>query len=212
MKYANAASGFGITGVILFIATTIIAAMLIPGYSHLSQLISESYAIDTTYGLPLRLIGFLPAGICLAVFAFLALRALPKNILTRAGFCGIGIFYGLGTVVVSFFPCDAGCNKEFIDPSLSQFIHNSTGMLTYLVVPASMILLGIAALKWIDAKTVVYSGIVSGILAMAFVGILSNDMDTAYAGLYQRIVEGLVLFFIVTCSIYLRKIHKKITG
>ncbi len=211
MKNANAASWFGFTGVILFIATSIIAAMLIPGYSHLSQLISESYAIDTTYGLPLRLIGFLPAGICLAVFAFLAIRVLPKNVLTRAGFYGIGIFYGLGTVVVSFFPCDAGCNKEFIDPSLSQFIHNSTGMLTYLAVPASLILVGIAALKWTDAKPVVYSGIVSGLLAMAFVGILSNDMDTAYAGLYQRIIEGLILFFIVTCSIYLRKIRNKIT-
>jgi hypothetical protein len=205
MKNANAASGFGFTGVFLFTATTIIAGMLIPGYSHLSQLISESYAIDTTYGLQLRMIGFLPAGICLAAFAFLAIRVLPKNKLAQAGFYGIGIFYGLGTVVVSLFPCDAGCNKEFIDPSLSQFIHNSTGMLTYLSVPASLILVGIAALKWTNAKTVAYSGIVSGILAMAFVGILSDGMDTGYAGLYQRIIEGSVLFFIVTCSIYLHK-------
>jgi len=211
MKNANAASWFGFTGVTLFIATTVIAGMLIPGYSHVSQLISESYAIDTTFGLQLRFIGFLPAGLCLAVFAFLAIRSLPKHILARAGFYGIGIFYGLGTVAVSFFPCDAGCNKEFIDPSLSQFLHNLTGILTYLFVPVSLILVGIAALKWTNAKPVVFSGIISGILAMFFIGILSDGMDTAYAGLYQRIIEGLILAFIVTCSIYLRRLRDQVT-
>ncbi|MBK6634691.1 MAG: DUF998 domain-containing protein [Chitinophagaceae bacterium] len=210
MKYANAASCFGFMGVILFIATTIIAAMLVPGYSHVSQLISESYAIDTTYGMQLRFFGFLPAGICMAVFAFLAMRVLPKHILSRAGFYGIGIFYGLGTVAVSFFPCDAGCNKEFIDPSFSQFIHNLTGTLTYLVVPVPLIFVAIAARKWTNAKPVVYSGFISGIVAMVFIGILSAGMDAEYAGLYQRIIEGSILAFIVTCSMYLLRLRNKV--
>ena len=200
---ARIAAWFGISGALLFIATTIAAAMLLPGYSHVSQLISESYAIDTVYGLQLRFLGFIPAGICIALFAFFAIRHLPKNVLTMAGFSGIGILYGLGTVVVGFFPCDAGCNKEFIDPSLSQFIHNLTGIVTYLVVPVSLLLVAVAALKWTNAKPVVFTGIISGIIAIIFVGILSGDMNTEFTGLYQRIIEGSILVFIITCSIYL---------
>ena len=111
---------FGISGVVLFVATTVVGAMLFPGYSHVSQLISESYAIDTAYSLQLRLLGFMPAGICIAVFAFTAIKVLPKNALTKTAFLGIGIFYGLATVVVSIFPCDKGCNKELI----TQAFHN----------------------------------------------------------------------------------------
>ena len=198
------AAWFGISGVVLFVATTILAAMLFPGYSHVSQLISESYAIDTAYSLQLRLLGFMPAGICIAVFAFTAIKVLPKNALTKTAFLGIGIFYGLATVVVSIFPCDKGCNKELIDPSFSQLIHNLMGLLTYLIVPACVILIGIAARKWSNAKYVFYTCIVCGIIAVLFVGILSGDMDSKFAGLYQRIIEGAVLAGIVVCSFYLK--------
>ncbi len=198
------ASWFGISGVVLFVATTIVAAMLLPGYSQVSQLISESYAIGTTYGIQLRFMGFMPAGICIAVFAFSAIRILPKSKLTQVGFWGLGLFYGLGTVVVSFFPCDKGCNKEFIDPSISQIIHNLTGLLTYLVVPACLIMIGIAARKWPGGSMVSWFGISCGIAAIFFIGILSGDMENAWAGLYQRIIEACVLVCIVAFSFYLR--------
>ncbi len=199
---------FGISGVVLFIATTIIAALQFSDYSHVSQLISESYAIGTAYGPQLRYLGFMPSGICMAAFAFLAIRSLPENKYTKIGFSGIGIFYGLATVVVSLFPCDKGCNKEFIDPSLSQLIHNLTGLLTYLIVPACLIIIGIAARKWAHAKYVFYTGIICGLTAILFVGIISEDMHSKFTGLYQRIIEGSILTFIVTCSFYLRSLKK----
>ena len=61
---------FGILGVIFFVFSIILAGYLLPNYSHISQLISESYATGTTYGVQLRYFGFLPSGIFIAIFAY----------------------------------------------------------------------------------------------------------------------------------------------
>ena len=79
-----------------------------------------------------------------------------------------------------------------------------------MVVPVSLIFVAIAARKWTNAKPVVYSGFISGIVAMVFIGILSAGMDAEYAGLYQRIIEGSILAFIVTCSMYLLRLRNKV--
>ncbi len=203
------ASLFGLLGVLFFIVATILGGLQFSAYSHISQLISESYAIGTPYSIQLRYLGFLPSGIFMAAFAFYAARTVPKSTPATFGFIGLGIFYGMATVIVSFFPCDEGCGKELVDPSLSQFIHNLTGLLTYLIVPISLLILGVAARKWPDAKFVSYAGIVCGLIAMLFVGILSSNLHGNFAGLYQRIIEASILAWIVVCSFYLGTMHKK---
>jgi Protein of unknown function (DUF998) len=205
----NKASWFGLLGVLFFISAAVLGGQQFSDYSHISQLISESYAIGTPYGLQLRYLGFLPAGLFLGGFAFYAARALPKSSLAKLGFAGLGIFYGIATIIVSLFPCDKGCNKELVDPSISQLIHNLTGLLTYLIVPVCLMILGIEARKWANGKYVSYSGIACGLTAILFVGILSSDLHSEFAGLYQRIIEGSVLFWIVVCSLYLRTLHKE---
>ena len=202
------ASWFGLLGVVFFISATILGGLQFSNYSHLSQLISESYAIGTPYGVQLRYLGFIPSGIFIAAFAFLAIKNLPKSKLTQIGFLGIGIFYGIATILVSLFPCDKGCDKELVDPSLSQLIHNLTGLLTYIIVPISLIIIGVSARKWANSKYVSYLSIICGLTAVLFVGILSSDLQSKFAGLYQRIIEGSILTFIITCSIYFRTLQK----
>jgi DNA-binding transcriptional regulator of glucitol operon len=205
----NKAFWFGIIGVILFIIATILGGLQFSDYSHISQLISESYAIGTPYGLQLRYYGFIPSGIFIAIFAFLAIKAMPRSKSTQIGFLGIGIFYGLGTVLVSLFPCDKGCDKELVDPSLSQLIHNLTGLLTYTIVPISLVMLGIAARKWENGKYLSLFGMLCGLIAIIFVGLLSSDLQSKLAGLYQRIAEGSVLVWILACSFYLKNFSNK---
>jgi hypothetical protein len=45
------ASWFGLLGVLFFISATILGGWQFPSYSHISQLISESYAIGTPYSI-----------------------------------------------------------------------------------------------------------------------------------------------------------------
>ena len=145
-----------------------------------SQLISESYAIDTEYGIILRIFGYIPSGILITLFCFLGVKYFQPSILIKIGFYGIGIFYGLATLVVGIFPCDSGCNKALIDPSFSQLIHNFTGLLTYLFVPFLMILLGI--------------------VSFLLLCVISSDLTSEYIGLYQRMIELVFVFWIIFCA------------
>ena len=82
----------GILGVGLFVVSSIVGGFLIENYSFASQYISETYAIDTEYGIILRSLGYIPSGILLTIFAFVGFKKLPQSKLTRIGFYGLGVF------------------------------------------------------------------------------------------------------------------------
>lgn len=190
----------GILGASLFVISSIAGGLLIEDYSILSQYISETYAIDTKHGLVLRTFGYIPSGILLALFCFLGARCFQSSTLTKIGFYGIGIFYGLATVIVGIFPCDAGCNREFINPSISQIIHNLTGLLTYLFVPVFIILIGMGIKKLPNTNTFSMQSIAYGLASILFVGIFSANPNSEYAGLFQRIIELSFILWIISCA------------
>ena len=190
----------GILGVFLFVVTTVIAASLIADYSHMSQLISESYAIDTQYGLQLRLLGYIPSGVLLTLFCFLSVPYFKGSKLVKWAFIAVGFFYGIATVVVSIFPCDSGCNKELINPSVAQLIHNASGALTYTLVPIAILLIGFGLKEKSDAKFAAQSKLL-GILSISFVFTLMNNQDSDLVGLYQRVVELSMLLWFILCAL-----------
>lgn len=195
-------SFIGIAGVVLFLIAAISGALLIPGYSQVSQYLSESYAIDTKYGLYLRLLGYIPSGILILLFCFLAVKHLPQSRAASIALKGIGLFYGGGTILTGIFPCDAGCNKEMINPSIAQLIHSVSGLFTYTATPFFVLLLGFAALKWKGNGNLI---IACGFITLVFSILFFTQLNTAYGGLYQRILEGSVLISIILTAIYLIK-------
>jgi Protein of unknown function (DUF998) len=196
---------FGILGVLFFITATVLGGLQFNNYSHLQQLISESYAIGTPNGLCLRIFGFFPSGLFMTLFAFYAIRILPKAKLTTIGFIGFGVFYGIATIVVSVFPCDVGCNKELINPSISQLIHNISGALTYIIVPFCLILIGVTAKKWNNGKAFSTLSVLCGIVALLFFILFMNNLQGGYIGLYQRIIEASILFWVVNAAFYIKR-------
>lgn len=190
----------GILGVSLFIVSSIVGGFLIANYSILNQYISETYAIDTEYGVLLRIFGFIPSGILLTIFCFLGLSYFQPSKITKIGFLGLGIFYGLATVIVGVFPCDSGCNKEFIDPSISQIIHNLIGVLTYMFVPICIILIGVGLRKIPNYKRFSIQSMIAGVVSMLFIYVLFSNSNSEYIGLYQRMVESVFMLWIITCA------------
>ena len=189
----------GIIGVSLFVVSSVLGGILIENYNMASQLISESYAIDTEYGIILRIFGYIPSGILITLFCFLGVKYFQPSILIKIGFYGIGIFYGLATLVVGIFPCDSGCNKALIDPSFSQLIHNFTGLLTYLFVPFLMILIGLGLKKSTYYSFSVQS-ILLGIVSFLLVCVISSDLTSEYIGIYQRMIELVFVLWIIFCA------------
>lgn len=192
----------GIFGALLFIATSIMGGAQIEGYSFVGQYISESYAEGLPNVLYLRYL-FILSGILLTIFGFLAPKFLPKSSLTVAGFSVFALFYGIGTVATSYFPCDFGCPSDN-DISLSQFIHNISGFLTYTIIPVSLIVIGLSLKKNAKTKRLSKVSIISGLIAVVFVMLLFGNPGGNLIGLFQRIIESSILLWVIYTSFKIR--------
>jgi len=195
----------GILGVSLFAIASILGGFQFDDYNPISQFISETMAIDTPYGKTLRFFGYIPAGILLTIFSFSAMKKFPQSKLIKIGFLGFAIFYGIATIIVGIFPCDKGCNKELIEPSASQLIHNLTGLLTYVFVPISILLIGVGLRKFENYHGLSAVALICGAISILFIGILFSNPLTSYGGLYQRIVEATFILWIIACANFIRK-------
>lgn len=196
---------FGILGVVFFIIPSVLGGFQFEDYSHIQQYISETYAVNTPYEIYLRLFGFIPSGIFIMLFIFSAIKLVPKNKWSKLGLIGFAFLYGFGNILVSIFPCDVGCNKEMIDPSISQIIHTISGALTYTLVPFCLIIIGFAARAWRSGKNMVVVSILFGIMTFILSLLISSNPTGNYIGLYQRGIEGLILLWISTFAFYIKK-------
>ena len=202
----NSIFSIGVFGVSLLVTSFILGGLLIENYDILSQFISESYAIGTKYGLFLRIFGYIPSGILITYFCFLAVKCFQQNILIKIGFYGIGIFYGITSLVTGIFPCDSGCNRELIDPSFSQLIHNYAALLMYVFTPISIIVIGIG-LRLTNYTKLSLIAISCGIISLLFVYLLFSDLTPQLLGLYQRIIESIFIIWILVCAFSIRNIN-----
>lgn len=198
----HSASVAGLLGVAVVVVGTLAAAAAFPGYDHARQYISELGARGAPHGAVVSYGMFLPAGLLLVAFAGLAIRALPRAWLTRAGMLGVAA-YACGYLVAVPFPCDPGCRPE--QPSLSQLIHSTAGGISYLLGAAGLVLLGIAARRWPGATHLCVFGIAGGVLSLAALTGLSPGFPLA--GVAQRLIEGSMLGWISLCALYLRRPH-----
>jgi len=189
----------GILGISLLVASFILGGLLIENYDIVRQFISESYAIDTEYGLFLRIFGYIPSGILIALFCFLSVHYFQPNTWVKIGFYGLGIFYGLGSSVTGIFPCDSGCNKEFINPSLSQLIHNFAALSMYLLAPFFLILIGFG-LKKPSFYRFSLQSIFLGIISFILICVLGSELVSEYTGLYQRMIELTFILWVIFCA------------
>ena len=195
---------FGIIGCLLFIITSIIGGYLYPNYNHISNLISETYAVDATYNHQLRYFGYIPSAIFTGIYLIYFNYKTPKSSLKTLGCFSILISYSLGTIICAIFNCDAGCNPDFINPSISQIIHNLTGFLTYLVMPFSMFLIGLE-FKKIGDLDFYKKCLVLFVISFVFFCILMNNHKSDYIGLIQRVIETTFILWFVFARNALKK-------
>jgi len=188
----------GILGVSLFAIAAIVGPLLIDDYSVVSQYISESFASDTEYGWYLQYFGYVPSGILITIFCFSAPKYFPSSKLIVAGFFGLALFYGLGTLLVGFFPCDAGCPTNVLDSSLSQLIHNAMGSLTYIFLPISIIAIGLGLKKFEGYSKLSQIAMATAIISGIFIFILFSNPESDYRGVLQRIIETSFITFMVS--------------
>ena len=195
---------FGLIGCLLFIITTIIGGYLFPNYSHISNLISESYAVDAPYNFQLRFFGYIPSAIFTGIFVLYFNSKTPKSSLKTLACILILVSYSFATLICAIFNCDAGCNPNFVNPSLSQVIHNLSGSITYLIMPFAILLSGLEFKKFGDSNFY-KSCIFLFLISLLFIIILFNNFDSAYKGLIQRVIEITFILWFVFATKALKK-------
>jgi hypothetical membrane protein len=183
---------------IVMVVMVVVAGALTPGYSHVSQFISELGARGSPQEWGVRLGGFLPLGIFLLAFCWFAYAALPRSSGTTLGLVGLAL-YAAGYLVAAAFPCDLGCRPA--EPSTSQLVHNAAGLLGYLLAPAFLLALARAAHTWPGAGRL--SAVGHAAAGLALVGLLTLSPTSPAAGLSQRLLEFAVLAWVVYCGRYL---------
>lgn len=194
MKKRNTAI-IGAIGVVFFVLSVVLSGLQFQTYSHISQFISEAYAQGTPYGLYLRLFGYLPSGILFVLFGIRVSWHFRSFKTLQMACIGFSVFYGVGIIITSIFPCDQGCVTALSDSSVPQIIHNVFSALVYICVPWCLLVAGMK-LKLKKQKGGVGS-IILGILALFFVPMVLLFPDGPYVGLFQRIIEGSILGWVV---------------
>lgn len=168
-----------------------------PGYSHMTQFISELGATGAPNGRLVSLGGFLPIGLCLMLFSALSATFRPRGLLRAAGFACLFVF-AAGYTMAGFYPCDLGCRPS--TPSASQMMHNLFGLAGYVIAAPGLVALGLAARNWPGARWLFPLGLACGLVAgAAFLG-LGSDAP----GLAQRVLEAAVAVWVLAYAFTLR--------
>lgn len=201
---ARITAWMGLSGVATVVTTTVVGGLMVPGYRHTSQFISELGARQSPIELPVRFAGFLLAGLLLSVFACAAYCHLPRSVGTAVSFVGL-FLYASGYTVAAFFPCDPGCRPA--EPTVSQVIHNFAGLLGYVASPLFLVAFGRSAKHWPAGTHLAPFAYAASVFA--FAGLLTLSPDSQYVGLSQRLIELSVLGWVTACACYIIRRHSK---
>ena len=173
----------------LVIATYLImmvgGGMLKPGYSHISQYISELNATGSENAMFIGWMGFMPFGIASFLLIIICAPYVPLKGAGKSGFWLLAA-EPIAYIGSTFAPCDLGCPAE---GSMMQNIHNALGAVTYLATTVGLIM--IACARDVEPRWRVAFFALAIIWYSFFSMMLEPDM-IQYRGILQRLAEWIV--------------------
>jgi len=188
----RAAALAGLAAVALALAVPLLGARARPGYSHVSQFISELGESGAPGAEWVSAAGFAPIGLLVLAFLALAAPALPASRWKRPGLACLGAV-GAAYLAASLAPCDPGCP---VTGSLSQTLHNAFGALEYAGAIAGLLLLA-AGLRGSALGRL--SVAAAALVALGFLAMLTPSFPSV-RGLAQRVAEASIFLWIAVAS------------
>lgn len=189
----------GLSAVLLAFVVTVIGGALRPDYSHVSQYVSELGELGAVHASVVNAFGFVPIGVLVMLFLILAQRSLPRSIAARIGsLCMSAV--GAAYLAAAVFPCEPGCPPS---GSASQAVHSLFGVLEYTGATAGALFLSVAFRRDERWRSLVpYSRVVALTVGIAFLAMSSSQLEP-YRGLFQRMAEMAIFFWIALVSVFL---------
>ena len=186
----------GATACALALAVPLLGARARPGYSHVSQFISELGERGAPGAHWVAAAGFAPIGLSVLGFLACAAVAFPASRRTTFGVVCLGAV-GAAYLVSAVAPCDPGCPSA---GSFSQSVHNLFGLLEYLGAIAGFLLLRPvlrASARWRPLAPA--AALAAACVAIGFLGLFVPPL-APYRGASQRVAELAIFLWIALAS------------
>ena len=170
-------------------------------YNSMSHYISELGAVGAEYSRIINYFGFLPIAFSALIITLLLQSKFSNTRLSRVGFLLVGIGYFIAYFGAFIFPCDFGCPSE---GSFSQNMHMILGLISYLITPVGLILLGIGLRKEPMIIHSLASFVATFIFLLGFFMML-NPSQIDLLGFWQRLADYTVFALLIFLSLNLKE-------
>ena len=188
----------------LFISSIILTELigfLRSDYNLINHFISELGAAGAEYSRIINYFGFLPVSFSALIITLLLQSKFSNTRLSRVGFLLVGIGYFIAYFGAFIFPCDFGCPSE---GSFSQNMHMILGLISYLITPVGLILLGIGLRKEPMIIHSLASFVATFIFLLGFFMML-NPSQIDLLGFWQRLADYTVFALLIFLSLNLKE-------
>ena len=191
----------GILAPVLWASAIILCGSLRPGYSHLTQYISELGERGSSTELLMRYAGFVPTGLMHIAFAASLYAAFRSYRLSSVAAALLAL-NGLGRVVAGLFPCEPGCAGPRV--LLSQKLHSLAAGVGFLALIGASILWGVLLRRHRSLKGLSVYSIVAGLSGLIFLLLMSWSAELRRGtGLYERLSSGVLSLWVLMFAIRL---------
>ena len=186
MKNIRIFSVLGLIGAITYPIFILAASTQFPGYSHISEYISNLGAVGQPSALIMN-IGFIVTGILIILFGFSTINHFKKDWKGLLGSLFI-IFEGFSDISSGIFSCEPGCNAT--NPTMSEMIHNSLGPVAYPLFALGIFLWAFRFRKQENWNSFWKYTLVFAITGIIFLVLFIMTIDTPTVGLWQRLLTA----------------------
>ena len=165
-----------------------------PGYSHLTQYISELGERGSSTEFIMRYAGFVPTGLMHVAFAAFLYVAFKGSRLAAFAAALLAI-NGLARVAAGMFPCETGCAGAGL---ISQRLHNLSATVGFFALIGAALIWGVLLRRYQHLRVLSLYSIGSGILGLVFLVLMSRSAGSrAGTGLYECLASGVLSLWIL---------------
>jgi hypothetical membrane protein len=186
----------GIAAPSILLLSILISGFLHPGYSHISQAISELGARGTPFKEIVNYAGLLPAGILIIAFSIAIFRQFEGKPALFICFCLV-LVAGISRFFAGIFHCDPVC---FPVVTISGRLHAISGFISLFtgsLAPLFMVL----GLKRAASPSLFYESLILGMAALITFLVLISQLWMPYFGIIQRLLLILTYSWIILIAV-----------
>ncbi len=195
---------------VLWAASIVACAALRPGYSHVTQYISELGERGSPTELLMRYTGFVPTGLLHVAFAVAlcaTFRRSPPAVIAAT----LLAVNGLARAAAGFFPCEPGCAGTAA--TFAQRLHSISATIGFLALIGSVSLWSVLFRHHPAVRDLAVYSAASAAVGLVFLALMAWSAEPGTArGLYERFSSGALSLWVFVFAIRLWKSYTRLTS